>query len=583
MEKRQRKVRKTVRKGTAVLVATQWTIGILAALLVIWGGWYWRGGSAYRNWRNQKRLETAERLLREGHHDEAASAARAVFNADNNNLRAVRIIATAADRLSPFAARPWRQRAFDLAPWDITNRIELALTAIAAGDSMTARTLLLAVGTNVPPIASYHEALGAAQVSISDLTGAEMSFSKASRLDPSNLDRQFNLARVRLLMDSPSKNLEARRSLDLLATNEPTRVAALTLRIEDALRGRRNSEALRLAEQMVASTNVPFASRLLHLTALKASGSPKLEATLEQLKKTSAGRPQEIAQIAVWMSNQGMSAAALAWARTLPRETVADPSVRIAVADLLIGVKDWLGLRQWVRSEDWKGFDSFRIAYDAVSAHFLASADTRTTEQDALWKRAIKAANGNPAQLQALAKMAVLWHFEPQLEATLWTIAESGALEEGALIDLNRLYIARQDTLGQLKVARRLHTIRPTDLSALNNVVYLGLLLDRNDAKLQELADTLHVKSPKNPAHVATYAFALFTRGQHAQAVEIMNSLGTEILNRPLYSAMQGIFLAHAGNAKGAREALTRATGATLSPEEDALVRTARAMVRMTP
>ena len=583
MEKRQRKVRKTVRKGTTILVTAKWTAGILAALLLVWGCWEWRGGNAYRNWRNQKRLETAERLLREGHSDEAASAARAVFNADNNNLRAVRIIATAAERFSPFAARPWRQRAFDLAPWDLTNRIELALTAVSTGDSMTARNILLGAGTNVPPIPGYYEALGAAQFSISDLPGAEASFSTASRLDPSNLDRQFNLARVRLLMDSTSKNAEARRTLDLLATNAATRVAALTLRIEDALRGRRNAEAMRLAEQMIASTNVPFASRLLHLTALKANSSSKLDATLTDLKKSAAANPQEIAQLAVWMGNHGMSPAALAWARTLSRDIVADPSVRIAIADSLIGVKDWLGLRQWVRSEDWKGFDSFRIAYDAVAAHFLASADTRSTEQDALWQRAIKAANGNPAQLQALAKMAVLWHFEPQLEATLWTIAESGALEEGALFDLNRIYIARQDTLGQLKVARRLLTLRPTDLSALNNVVYLGLLLDRNDAKLQQLADTLHVKSPKNPAHVATYAFALFTRGQHAQAVEIINSLGAEILNRPMYAAMQGIFLAHAGNAKGAREALTRASGATLSPEEDALVRTARAMVRMTP
>ena len=583
MEKRQRKVRKTVRKGTEVLVAARWTAAILVALLLVWAGWEWRGSGAFRNWRSQKRIEAAESLLRSGHPDEAANAARAVFNADNNNLRAVRIIATAAERFSPFAARPWRQRAFDLAPWDLTNRIELALTTISIGDGMTARNILLAAGTNVPPVAGYYEALGAAQFSISDLPGAELSFATASRLDPSNQDRQFNLARVRMLMDSPSKNLEAHRTLDRLATNGPTRVAALTLRIEDALRGRRNAEALRLAEQMVASTNVPFASRLLHLTALKASASPKLDATVEALKKDSAAQPQQIAQLAVWMSNNGMSPAALAWARTLSRETVADPSVRIAISDLLIGVKDWLGLRQWVRSEDWKGYDSFRIAYDAVAAHFLASADTRSTEQDTLWQRAIKAANGNPAQLQALAKMALLWRFEPQLEATLWTIAESGALEEGALFDLSRIYLARQDTLGQLKVARRLLTLRPTDLSALNNVVYLGLLLDRNDAKLQQLADTLHAKSPKNPAHVATYAFALFTRGQHAQAVEIMNSLGADILNRPLYAAMQGIFLAHAGNAKAAREALTRASGATLSPEEDALVHTARAMVRMTP
>jgi hypothetical protein len=97
------------------------------------------------------------------------------------------------------------------------------------------------------------------------------------------------------------------------------------------------------------------------------------------------------------------------------------------------------------------------------------------------------------------------------------------------------------------------------------------------------MADTLHVKSPKNPVHVATYAFALFTRGQHGQAVAVMNTLGAEVLKRPIYSAMQGVFLAYAGNGKGAREALTGATGATLSPEEDALVRTARTMVRMTP
>lgn len=246
-------------------------------------------------------------------------------------------------------------------------------------------------------------------------------------------------------------------------------------------------------------------------------------------------------------------------------------------------VKDWLGLRQWVRSEDWKDFDSFRIAYDAVAAHFLARLETRSAEQDSLWQRAIKAANQNPAQLQALAKMAQLWHLGPQIESTLWAIAESGALEEGALFDLNRISPQRQDTLGQLKVARRMLTRRPNDTAALNNVVYLGLLLDKNDAKLQQLADTLHPKSPKNPVHVATHAFALFTRGQHAQAVAVMNTLEAEVLKRPMYSAMQGVFLAYAGTAKGAREALTRATGATLSPEEEALVRAARTRVRMTP
>lgn len=142
--------------------------------------------------------------------------ARALFNEAPSNLQAVRIIAASAEHYSPYAARPWRQHAFDLVPWNLTNRIELALTTLAIGDSMTARNLLLEVGTNAPPNPSFFEALGAAQFSVADFSGAEASFAESSRLDPSNVDRQFNLARARLLMDSQSKNLEARQTLDRL-------------------------------------------------------------------------------------------------------------------------------------------------------------------------------------------------------------------------------------------------------------------------------------------------------------------------------------------------------------------------------
>lgn len=38
MEKRQRKVRKTIRKGTVFIIAVQWTSGIGVTLLILWGG-----------------------------------------------------------------------------------------------------------------------------------------------------------------------------------------------------------------------------------------------------------------------------------------------------------------------------------------------------------------------------------------------------------------------------------------------------------------------------------------------------------------------------------------------------------------
>jgi hypothetical protein len=571
-----------VRRSTSLLITIRWLIAATVVLFLAWAGWEFKGERTYRTWRNNKRMEGAMSLFQQGKVDEAAVMARAVFDSDNNNVDAIRLIASAAERSSPYAARPWRQRAFDLQPWNLTNRIDLAITYLRIGDAITSRNLLLAVGTNVPTSASFLETLGAASFAVGDMTRAEYGFAQASRLDPSNLDRQFNLAKVLLTLDSPARNAEARQTIDRLSTNPATRVAALTLRIEDALSHKRVSDAVRYAENLNSITNGPFSSRLLHLTALKAAASPKLAPAVASLQKSAVASPLEFSQLAVWMSRNGMSPAAMKWVKSLSPDQLADPSARIAVADLYIGIQDWLGLRQWVRSEDWKSFNAFRLAYDSFASRFLGSAESRATEQDALWQRAIKATEKNPAQLQALSQMALQWKMMPQYEATLWAISEGGISEEAALVELNQLYKGRQDTLGQLKVARRLFALRGSDVSNLNNLVYLGLLLDGADASLQKLADTLHDRSNKDPNHVSTYAFALFRRNQPQKAVEVMNTIDPATLKKPSFAAMMGLFQAHAGNAKAAREHLTLSTGASLLPEEDALVRTAKAMARMT-
>ena len=566
-----------------MLIALRWTVAVVVVLLASYALWRWRGATVYAGWRNTKRLATGERLLREGKVDDAAQLARAVFDSDVNNIGAARLLGNVAEAISPFTALPWRQRVMDLEPWNLTNRIDLALTALRAGDNYSASRALAGVPTNPPPPASFYEASGAAAFAFGDLIKSEANFVQAARLDPANVDRQFNLAKVRLVIDSPARNAEARQLLDRLATNPTTRIAALTLRVEDALRGGRTAEAVRFADQLAAVTNTPISGRLLQLTALQAAHSPKVNAVLAELQKTTVQSPNDFAQLLLWMNRSHMNPAAMAWIRTLPRERLSDPSVRIAVADLFIGIQDWLGLRQWVRSEDWKNFNSFRLAYDALASQFLSPAESRTTEMDTLWQRAVKAADRNPAQLQALVKLAGQWHMPQQMESTLWAIADSRIAEEASLMELHQIYLRANDTLGQFKVARRLFALRRDDLNSLNNMVYLGLLLDTRDAQLQLLADTLHARSATDPNHVATYAFALFRRGQAVKAAEVMAGLGPNVVRKPPMAAMQGVFLAHAGNAKGAREYLTLATGVHLLPEEERLVNEARAMARMIP
>jgi hypothetical protein len=223
----------------------------------------------------------------------------------------------------------------------------------------------------------------------------------------------------------------------------------------------------------------------------------------------------------------------------------------------------------------------YRFAYDAFAAGNLATGETVTQEVDALWAKAITSAGHDVSRLETLVKLAVRWKFAKQTETTLWAIADGNSGQENALMVLHRSYLSKDDTLGQYRVAQRLFKLKPNDIAAQNNVVYLGLLLGVADSKLNDLADQLHRRSPKNPIHLSTYAFSLFQRNQAQAAVDLMNTLDPTELRRPAMAALQGVFLVKAGDTARAREFLKLAEQAKLLPEEAKLVNQARAIARL--
>lgn len=575
-------MRKAVRTPSGIYRVLRTGFLILLSLVVLVVLWKWKGENAYLRWTKNQQLDRAEQLFRSGHMDEAARTTRRIIETvDPTNLRAARLMAQLAERLQVRDALLWRERVVELEPWNSTNLVDWAQSALNFNDYLTAFRALSRYPTNPPPPAYFHDTAAVVAVGVGDNQQAEYHFAEAVRLDPTNHARQFNLAKVRLFAEAPPRQEEARKSLQKLAANPETRTEALSLLTEDALSHRQWNEAVRQASQLVTQTNLSFSKRLLYLRALHASRSPSYTNTLQTMQAEAIKTPDDLVQLLIWLKESGQTPFAMNWVRSLPPELRQPQQVGVGIADLYIGLGDWLGLRNWVRSVDWPGLNFLRFAYDAYAAVHLGGKDRSTAEVDGLWGKAIVTTENNPQQLEMLAKIGSRWGLAKQTENTLWALVNTGKGAEDALLALQRNYLIQDDTLGQYRVARSFHTLKPSDPASLNNLVYLGLLLGVDDSNLQKLADQLHQLSPKNPLHVSTYAFALMRRGEAQAAVDLMNTLEPSDLRRPSLAAMMGVFLAKTGDTIHAREYLKLAGDNKLLPEETKLVNEARASARL--
>ena len=575
-------MRKAVRTPGGIYRGMRAGFFILLALGALITLWRWKGETAYLRWTKDQQLDNAERLFRAGRLEESGRTTRRILDTvDPANLRAARLMAQIADKYRMRDAVLWRERVAELEPWNSTNLIDWAQSALSFSDYLTAFRALSRYPTNPPPPAYYHDTAATVALGVGDKQQADYHFAQAVRLDPTNPVRQFNLAKVRLFAEAPPQQEEARKSLQRLVANPGTRTEALSLLTEDALGHRQWSEALRHATELAVQTNLSFDQRLLYLRTLHASRSPAYTNTLTSMQALALKSPDDLVRLLVWLQGSGQTPFAMNWVRSLPPEVRQPSQVGAAVADLYIGLHDWLGLRNWVRSVDWPGYNCVRLAYDAFAAVHLGNKDHSTAELDGLWAKAIAAADNNSSQLELLATIATRWNLPKQAEASLWAVVDSGKGVESALLSLQRNYLIKDDTLGQFRVAKSFHTLKPSDASALNNLIYLGLLLGVDDTNLQRLADQLHTLSPKNPIHVSTYAFALLRRGEPQAAVDLMNSLDPSELRRPGMAALMGVFLAKTGDSVRAREYLKVAGETKLLPEETKLVNEARAQARL--
>ena len=363
----------------------------------------------YKLWKQKRYVKMARQFIEKGDGANAMLSLRQVLQANPGNIEACRMMAEFAELAGSPQALLWRSRLVELEPKSFTNRLALARTAMAVGDTDMARKTLDGVDEPHKKTALFHIVSGAAELSAGALTEAEMHFVEASRIEPSNPLTHLNLASLRLQRKDASVVAEARASLQNLTTNKAVRHEALKHLVFDSLRQTNLPGALTFSRQLVQDSNSAFSDRMLRLDVLRNARDPELETYLATLKRESVSNSPKAFEVSKWILGSGKPNDALDWIRTLPTATRTNPPVPLVETDCYIATRNWSAMVTNLALQNWLEMDCLRLA--ARCRAFKEQGITAAAKGE--WLAAMKAAGAgkNSNALRSLLRTVDLWRW----------------------------------------------------------------------------------------------------------------------------------------------------------------------------
>jgi len=526
------------------------------------------GYRGYAVWRKQHLAQQAQEFFAQRDYQSAVLVARHVLQLDPKNVTACRIMAETAGLASKREAISWREQIVALEPDIAANRIALAGAALRFGQFDLAHRALDAIDTRSRADVKYHQLAGTLAIAEKKSALAETEFAAALELEPDNQQLRLNLATIRLTSTDSATRDKARTELADLAKQSALRLDALRALTAEALAAK-STAAATWAAQLRSEKGATFADLLLYVEAN--NKTPGAEIALHDAETNAQRSSVTAAALITWMNRHDMAQTALDWALGLPKEILKAPPVPLAVAEAYSFLQNWNALHAWVDGKDWGEEESLRFAVLSHALHHLTPGDRASMESQTAWAAALKATKNRPDRLAAIAQLAEGWNYTEEAADAWWVIANGNENAREALTALQRLYKAKQNSHGLLRVAKRALELNPADLVAANNCASLGLLLT-GDSAARRLATKLHAENPTNVAFSSTYAFALFTEGRMSEALREMEMLKEAQLRHPTIAAYYFVMLVENGKMERAHSFLSAANKAQLLPEEQRLL-----------
>lgn len=529
----------------------------------------WEGRDLYARWQEKRLVRRATADIVRGDNRDANLAARAILEMRPTSAAGARIMAELAEQRGDRTVLDWRRRVTQLDPRSAHDALALARAALRFNDVATAKRTLDGIDENGRTSAEFHAASATlAQATRSD-EKADQEWSEAIRLSPQDSSYKLQLGVLRLRATESARRASGQALLAELRTDSAQRAPATRALIADGAAHHINNDTLLdLARELQAYPEATFNDRILYLEILRQLRAPDFAKYLTNIEQDAISQPANLTALISWMTTRGLSLVAVDFARTLPNETLTKWPVPLAMAEAHAKLRDWAALQTWVENKNWGQTDFMRHAYLALALR----GQNKTVAADKEWVAAQKQAAVQPMFLSLLTRATSDWHWEKEWIELLWNLTKYHETRFEALQNLYQKYSDDGDTAGLYRVLVQLAELLPEDGRIQNNFAQISLLLNADVERARKLAADLYRKEQSNPAYVATYAFALHTKGDTKGALKVMGTLNPTELRDPPIAAYYGVLLAAAGDAQSAREYLKLGAAAKLLPEEKTLI-----------
>ena len=537
-------------------------VGLILFIALCWGGC--RGYTAFEQ---RHLVRRAVGFLGGNNYKEAALCARRALQM-SPSVEASRIMAQIGERTADRTAIDWRQKVVQLVPNSGEDQVALAATALQFNDAATGERALKNVPEGLRETAGYHAAAARLADAKKNYGEAQEHWRRAVSLAPADKSYQLQFALARLHAEEPPTRDAARADLQGLRGDEQFRAAATRALIADGVTNHERTDKIRvLAKELQAYPEHAFTDRLLLLDLLRQMHDTEFTSYLTAIEADAASNAKDLSTLLSWMNGAGLSALALDYSRSLPPDDLKKWPVPLALAESYTHLSNWNGLEKLTKGEEWNRYNFLRRAYLA-RAYREMRIDVAAEHE---WGAAVKEASAQPETLSTLIKTVSDWGWKKDAVDLLWTLTKFSEKQREALQALYRHFNKELDSQGLYRVTARLAEIEPEDLTLQNNLAQISLLVGVDTDRARKIATNIYQKEPTNAAYASTYAFSLFSRGDAAKAVAVMDTLGEDRLRKPEVATYYGVFLAGAGDAR-APEFLALADSAKLLPEEKTLV-----------
>ena len=570
-----KRVRRKRRRKTALTRPEQVRRLLILGLVVVVGFFIGLFGFAsvhkgWNRWREARLLRQAAIFLQNNDAAAAEETGRKVIALDPGSAEACSILAEATELQNRPDTVAWRAQVARLAP-SLDSQLNLASAALRFSQLDLARNALGKVAPGDVDKAAYHVVAGWLARAQGNHAEEERHFAAAVAQEPKNDVYQFNLAVLRILSPDPEKSAAARNELERLSKIAQFRTPALRALLENAVRQNQMPAAETLAQDLQMSQEVSFSDYLLCLDLYRKLNEKKFAALLNKVKPVALRDADNLAQLLDWMDENGLQKEALKWSDKLSANLTSQPPAAISIARALAETHNFSRLKRWTRSGAWGDDEYLRLAYQAYAARESRHA-TADAESDALWTSAVEEAADHPERETALARLAMKWQLAQEAEQLWLRVAKSPPHRREALEALAAIYRKNNDLANLRDIAQRLHESSPDETSLGANAARLALLLDRNTAAGQLLAQQVYEKSPNDTAATVTYAFALYGNGRTQDAIALLKKLPPDRLRDPHAAVYVALILDDDNQIAAADEYIKLAKAGKLFPEEKRLL-----------